>query len=411
MLQSFHRRTYACDERVSIYVYTSQVVLVRSPPPPQCTISSSLTDLFSNPMHSRNVFTPFAGIAIVLLLAVIPWHIKAKNLAVILLSIWIGADVLCLFINSILWWDNADIKAKIWCDISTKVIYAGLIAPACCCLCVLRRLEAIASTRVVQTTPQMRRKQLWFDLIVGAGIPVTYTGLHIVNQGHRFDIVEGIGCLPTTYWTAVAVALYLLPPLIVSLITVIYGLMALRWLVIRNDQFNAVLRSSCSHVDRSRYFRLMAMACTEALFSFPVNIATFAIKFVYQQGLNPWISWDDTHYGFDFIGQVRAADFEEASANSRRYWATLELGRWGIVVGCFLIFAFFGTSGEASQIYRRLSQACAARVKRKDHRTRSGVELPTGAVVAVQTAWNVDEELKTDEYDLSREDLGSKIGQ
>ncbi|KAK0524658.1 a-factor receptor [Tilletia horrida] len=356
-------------------------------------------------MHGYHVFTPFAGIGLVLLLALLPWHLRAKNLAVFLLCGWLFLQVLSFFVNSIAWWDNVDIKAEVWCDISTKLIYSGQIGPVCCSLCVLRRLEAIASTRTVRTTEQDRRKQMLFDLAIGLGIPIVFTALHIVNQGHRYDIVEGFGCLPAVYWTPVAIVLNLIPPLLVSLTAVVYGALALRWFIIRRRQFNAILQASCTHIDRSRYMRLMAMACIEALVSFPINLGTFADKLEYQKRIYPWISWEDTHYDFGFIGQYKAALYSQ-TADSRRHWRTLELGRWGIVVGCYCVFAFFGTSAEATQFYVKLWHCCLHKIRTVWSSSPVVAKRPGASpIVAIQTSWQTDSALQSVKIGPSEEDI------
>ncbi|KAE8211288.1 hypothetical protein CF327_g4945 [Tilletia walkeri] len=278
------------------------------------------------------------------------------------------------------------------------------MGPVCCCLCVLRRLESIASTRVVQATPRERRKQVIVDVLIGLGVPILFTGLHIVNQGHRFDIVEGVGCLPTVYWTPMTVVLNMLPPLLVSVIAVIYGLLALRWFLIRRHQFNAVLQATCSHIDRSRYLRLMAMASTEAFVSFPINLATFVNRFQYQHALNPWISWADTHYDFGNILQFPAAYYED-SAEHRQVWRTVELGRWGVVVGSFLVFCFFGTSKEAVDAYMSLPRLILRSVRQNSSKAERFDDTQPAPIVAIQTAWEIESGSRRDRADISDEDL------
>lgn len=50
----------------------------------------------------------------------------------------------------------------------------------------------------------------------------------LICNGHRFNIYENYGCLPTTWRTPVAIPIVYLPPLIVNLITVVYGCKILR---------------------------------------------------------------------------------------------------------------------------------------------------------------------------------------
>lgn len=47
--------------------------------------------------------------------------------------------------------------------------------------------------------------------------------LDYVVQGHRFDIVEAIGCQPATYYSVPAVFIVWFPPLLLSTITFVYA--------------------------------------------------------------------------------------------------------------------------------------------------------------------------------------------
>ncbi|KAK0552185.1 a-factor receptor [Tilletia horrida] len=229
------------------------------------------------------------------------------------MAYWLMQSVLCFGINALIWWGNVDIKCKIWCDISTKLIFGGFMGLPCSSIVVLRQLEEIGATRKVRSTAQDKRNQLYFELGVGIVIPVIYMALHIVNQGHRFDIYEDIGCFPTYYLTPVAVVMVLLPPAIASCIGLVYS---------------------------------------KAVWSFPVNIMIVVTKFTLQKAhINPWKGWDDTHYDFGHIYQVTAKDFDYDRA-TKQYWsAATDLGRYGPVVGCIFFFLFFGTGQEAQRLY------------------------------------------------------------
>lgn len=46
-----------------------------------------------------------------------------------------------------------------------------------------------------------------------------------ISQGHRFDIYEDIGCVPTAYLSPVAIALGGVPPLLIVCATAVYSSM------------------------------------------------------------------------------------------------------------------------------------------------------------------------------------------
>lgn len=196
-------------------------------------------------------FAPISAIALVLLLLPLPFHIHGGNTGLQLLFFWVGLTTIIYFINSVVWFDNYDIKIPVWCDISeflarraflyitsnlqtpdslnsllptaSKLFSAAAMGGPCSALCVLRQLESIASTRSVQVTSYSRRSRLIKDLLLGLGVPFVFASLVIVYQGHRFDVIEGLGCVPTYYWTPVTIVLYAMPPLIVSIISLVYA--------------------------------------------------------------------------------------------------------------------------------------------------------------------------------------------
>ncbi|KAE8224360.1 hypothetical protein CF319_g2746 [Tilletia indica] len=155
-------------------------------------------------------------------------------------------------------------------------------------------------------------------------------------------------------------------------------------------------------MNRDRYLRLMAMASVEALISFPINLITFISKFQYAHTLQPWISWDDTHFDFGYIGQTTAAWYQE-TPERRKYWPALQLGRWGIVVGCYMFFAFFGTGKEALQTYSSGVHKFRSFFTRSPKTQKSPAYLPP-SIIAIQEAWEVSANSKPGMAD-SDEDL------
>jgi pheromone a factor receptor len=114
-------------------------------------------------------------------------------------------------------------------------------------------------------------------------------------------------------------------------------------------QFSQVLSNSASGLNMSRYFRLMALAATEMMFSLPLSLF-FLTSSLQNASLKPWISWDDTHLDWGFIGFVPRAFFD-ATPGVR---TQIDLSRWVTPAGAFVFFAYFGLAGEASEEYRKI---------------------------------------------------------
>lgn len=118
---------------------------------------------------SYPAFSIFAFIAFVLVLIPLPWHFQAWNSGTCLFMIWTAVGCLNLFINSIVWRNNAIDWAPIWCDICTcrsgficfassnsiiasRIIVGLAVAIPAASLCINRRLYKIASCQTVTIT-------------------------------------------------------------------------------------------------------------------------------------------------------------------------------------------------------------------------------------------------------------------
>ncbi|KAK0554963.1 a-factor receptor [Tilletia horrida] len=133
------------------------------------------------------------------------------------------------------------------------------------------------------------------------------------------------------------------------------------------------------------------MASTEALITFPFNVYTFVTRFQFNHKVSPWISWADTHYDFSYIGQLEGSWFDE-SLDQKRLWLTLEVGRWGMVIGCWVIFLFFGTSPESRKAYGQMLEPLRKHLKTiKGSFGPAKADPPTGSVV-IERTWNTDME-------------------
>lgn len=97
------------------------------------------------------------------------------------------------------------------------------------CIAISKRLENIGASRSAFTTAQERRRESIIDLILVIGLPVFFAFLHIVVQGHRYNIMYNIGPLATTVPSWLSILIVYLPPLVLSLISCVYsGMFVLR---------------------------------------------------------------------------------------------------------------------------------------------------------------------------------------
>ena len=115
----------------------------------------------------------------------------------------------------------------------------------------------------------------------------------------------------------------------------------------RHTQFTQFL-SANSSLTASRYFRLMALACTEILCTTPLAVFSMIINAT-AGPIAPWVSWEETHYDFDRVGQVPAVIWR----SNHLIVLGLSLTKWSSVVCAFIFFIFFGFAAEARKHYSR----------------------------------------------------------
>jgi len=240
----------------------------------------------------------------------------------------------------------------VWCDITAKLIIGLSTALPAASLCINRRLYNIATIQQVIVSSAQKRREIMIDLFIGIGIPVLAMALHYIVQGHRYNILEDIGCWPSTYNTHPAIPLVMVPPILLGMASFVYCALSIRAFMKRRASFNAFLNSNNSGVNISRYFRLMALASIEMIFSLPMSIYHL-VQDVRDAPLYPWISWEDTHWGFDRVDFIPFAYFRR----SPTLWIDIQIGRWSLPFGGFIFFIFFGLAPEARKNYARLYYA------------------------------------------------------
>ena len=124
----------------------------------------------------------------------------------------------------------------------------------------------------------------------------------------------------------------------------------------RERQFSQVM-SSNRNLNRSRYFRLMALAGVDVLCTVPLS--AYVLSRLGRMHPGAWKSWSKTHNGshYSVILQIPSSVWKEIPFT--RF--SLELPRWALVACAFLFFAFFGFADEARQHYRLAFKSLATR--------------------------------------------------
>ncbi|KAL0568016.1 a-factor receptor [Marasmius crinis-equi] len=193
------------------------------------------------------------------------------------------------------------------------------------------------------------------DLTICIGIPVLNMILHYIPQGHRYNIYEDFGCFPSIYNTWVGfVLVYAWPPAI-ACVSSVYSVLCLRAFVKRRQQFKELL-SKINNLNANRYTRLMCLAGIDILITLPFSLWSLFANI--QIGVMPWVSWEDTHFGFSIPDLVPALIWK----TNRQFNVSIEITRWSPVLCAFLFFGFFGFADEAKKNYRAAVTSIQKRV-------------------------------------------------
>jgi len=295
-------------------------------------------------MIENEIFPWFALLSFILVLIPFPWHLHAWNAGTCLYMFWTALASLVMFINSIIWKDNAINWAPVWCDLSSRVYILAHVGIPTASLCINRRLYNIATVKAVTSTIAMRRRALIIDLSIGLGIPIIELILQYFCQGHRFDIFEYIGCFPHTYNTPLAYVFVYSWPVVIGLVSGVYCCLTINALWNQRARLKELL-STNSGLSTSRYFRLMALATIELLGTVPLGAWGIYTDAAY---INPYLGFADTHYNFSRVEQYPALLW----MNWGLYSVALRMTRWSIVACGLIFFAFFGFAEEARRHYR-----------------------------------------------------------
>ncbi|KAH9943673.1 putative fungal pheromoneG-protein-coupled receptor [Amylocystis lapponica] len=300
----------------------------------------------ADPTYPLYVVVSFVGF--VLALIPLPWHWQAWNSGTCYYMTWTALACLNEFVNSVIWSSNALDIAPVWCDISTRITIGASVGIPAASLCINRRLYKIACTHAVVSTRAEKRRTILIDTMICVLLPVIYMVLAYVVQGHRYNIFEVLGCYPAIYNTLLAYFLVYMWPVVIGLISAVYCVLSLRSLLARQAQFKKFLASN-SNLTSGRYFRLMALAATELIFTVP-----FGIYEIYSNAasgsLQPWDGWANTHYDFSRVVLYPAVVWTMDPSVA----VPLQLSRWIIPACAFVFFSFFGFAEEARKHYYKL---------------------------------------------------------
>nr|QBH67622.1 pheromone receptor Pra2 [Ustilago esculenta] len=281
-----------------------------------------------------------------------PVHFRAGNTGVLLMIFWCFLGLFNKGVNALAFNHNLQVHWTFGCDISAVIERIWQIGLCCSSLCILQKLESIASLRQAHSSNADRRRRLCIDLSVGLGVPILQIPLFFVVQPYRLDVIENIGCSAPLYNSVPALFVYYLWRLLISVLCSVFAVLILRWFVLRRRQFTAALSSQHSGLSQKKYFRLFALAVCEATL---VSVAQFylIIDSLRLTGLLPYSNWAQVHINFDtiaYVPMIREGGTSHASVS-------LTIFRWLSLSPALALFFFFGLTEDAKATYQSFWQA------------------------------------------------------
>lgn len=197
-----------------------------------------------------------AGAFIAAFLTLIPasWIWRARHVPTLSLIVWLFALNVVYGVNSLIWSDDAIERVPIWCDIcerlvfkktgsipnpthptATKLTVGGSIALPACTFRLCKQLAMVGGSVAMGLDHRDRRRIAMLDFGFCWGIPVIFMALRkslavssptmaeeltrlqdYIVQGHRYNVVQYIGCQPTIYASIPGIFIIWVPPLLLS---------------------------------------------------------------------------------------------------------------------------------------------------------------------------------------------------
>jgi hypothetical protein len=135
-------------------------------------------------------------------------------------------------------------------------------------------------------------------------------------------------------------------------ISAVFSIMTIRLFLTHRKEFDAVLNSGSSNINKDRYLRLLSLAAVGVCIHLP--LATWTLILNATSYVEPWISWEDTHSNYHRIEYITRFMLSTAPANT----IYASIAWWSLVLCAVNFFIFFGFGEEATRQYQTMIGAC-----------------------------------------------------
>ncbi|KAJ6463099.1 pheromone A receptor-domain-containing protein [Mycena vulgaris] len=133
-------------------------------------------------------------------------------------------------------------------------------------LCINRRLYHIASMRTIVITEAEKRRVVLIDSLTFRLFPGLCVAAQYIVRGHRFDILEDIGCYPALFNSLPTYFIPSMWPLLIGHASGVHCVLSLRAFSLRCAAFVLTAHPALTPV---RYLRFSALALIDLLLTAP----------------------------------------------------------------------------------------------------------------------------------------------
>ncbi|KAG6899199.1 hypothetical protein C0993_012365 [Termitomyces sp. T159_Od127] len=250
-------------------------------------------------MQANLAAISFVGSALLALF--IPIARVRQNVVNLAIVSWLLGANFVHGVNAVIWADNVEIHAPVWCDIVTKLLVGATVALPGAFLSIARRLELVSSARHISEGSKGQKSLVTLEFILCYIVPLIYMCLHFVVQDHRFDLVQDYGCSASIHPSVVGLTLMWLPPIVLCCASLFLCGASIAHL------FNFPSYAFSTHVEQRSPFTsstfIRRLAITTITSSVLFVISLFSIFSISE--FIPYTSWSTVHAEFTIINIVR----------------------------------------------------------------------------------------------------------
>lgn len=237
----------------------------------------------------------FLIIAFFALIPPLGWHIRCKNIPAIILIFWLMYGDLSGFIN-IMIWSGSDFETSWmgigWCDLVIKLDAGATVGKCCAIACLSINLFMVLEAKYPLFLDQESWKKKAIDLVTCLATPIFVMAVQHIILARRFAIMKYNGCRPLFSSTYATIGLYIIWPLIWSIVAFIFAGMTVFIFFRKRKDVKDILVVTNSGLNMRRFARLLIFAFLIIFAMLPLSLYYCIIQ---VSILKTTFHWSDYH--------------------------------------------------------------------------------------------------------------------